>query len=397
LIEAGRPSIATELEVRRVDRFRRGSGLPLKTSSVDLIEIGAGGGSIARIDQFGLIQVGPDSAGSSPGPACYGLGGEEPTVTDADLVLGYLDPDFFVGGRMSLDSSRANAALERLAKPLNVGVGLAAWAVHQTVNENMANAARIHAAERGRTLDVPLFAFGGAGPVHAYRVAKNLGMRQVISPLAAGVGSTIGLLAAPIAFDLVRTAVDRVSDLSWDIAVAVLDDMERSGLELLATSGIKSREIRLEWSADMRLAGQAYEITVELPGERPRPGDELRLEEAFFAKYSSLFDRTPPNVNVEVVSWRVRASGPDPAFSIGVKGKALGGAHAAMKGQRQAYFPEARGYTSTPVFDRYQLSPGDVFTGPAIVEERESTLVIGPGATASVDAVGNVRIEVPNE
>lgn len=403
LIEDERPTISSELEVARRERFKRGSGLPLKTSSVELIEIGAGGGSIARLDRFGLLQVGPDSAGSEPGPACYGRGGTEPTVTDADLILGYLDPEFFLGGRMRLELGLAREAIRKLSEPLKLDLARAAWVVHQVVNETMANAARIHAVERGRSIEsIPLFAFGGAGPVHAYRVAESLGMTTVIAPLGAGVGSTIGLLAAPLAFDFVRTAVDRVGSLDWRVASELITEMEDSGRSLLARAGVRPEEVRIELSADMRLAGQAHEVNVDLPGSPLGPGDEERLEQMFFKTYSALFDRTPPNVTVEVVSWRVRVFGPDPAFRLQSGGRYESGETAsaaaadARKGHRMAYFPESGGYVPTPVYDRYLLSRDERFVGPAIIEERESTLVIGPGSHARLDDYDNIIVELPS-
>ena len=395
LIERGRPSIGTEFEVARLQRFKKGSGLPIKVSSIDLIEIGAGGGSIARVDRFGLLKVGPDSSGSEPGPACYGLGGTEPTVTDADLVLGYLDPRYFLGGRMALDVAAAERAIqEKLAEPLGLDLARAAWTVHQVVNENMANATRVHAVERGRDARAfPLFAFGGAGPVHAYRVAEKLGVREVIAPFGAGVGSTIGLLAAPLAFDFVRTAAARVRALDWESVGRLLQDMEEEGRDLLRQAGIADAEIKVERAADMRLIGQAHEITVELPGFAPSAGDEPRLEQAFETTYTGLFGRTPPNVPMEVVSWRVRLAGPRPELRLGVSA-ARGDASQGLKGERQAYFPELGGYHATPVYDRYVLGPGAALQGPAIVEERESTVVIGPRGAARVDEVLNLIVEL---
>jgi N-methylhydantoinase A len=395
LIERGRPSIGTEFEVARLQRFKKGSGLPIKISSVDLIEIGAGGGSIARVDRFGLLKVGPDSSGSEPGPVCYGRGGTDPSVTDADLILGYLDPRYFLGGRMPLDRDAAERTIqERLAQPLGLDVARTAWTVHQVVNENMANATRVHAVERGRDARAfPLFAFGGAGPVHAYRVAEKLGVKEFIAPFGAGVGSTIGLLAAPLAFDFVRTAAARVWALDWTLVSQLLRDMEHEGRDLLRQAGVTDAEIKVERAADMRLIGQAHEITVELPGAAPVRGDETRLEQAFEATYTGLFGRTPPNVPMEVVSWRVRLGGPRPELSLSVT-TAAGDASRALKGSRQAYFPEFDGYHQTPVYDRYELGPGAELRGPAIVEERESTVVIGPGGNARVDDLLNLIVEL---
>jgi N-methylhydantoinase A len=395
LIEGGRPSIGKEFEVGRLQRFKKGSGLPIKISSIDLIEIGAGGGSIARVDRFGLLKVGPDSSGSEPGPVCYGRGGTDPTVTDADLILGYLDARYFLGGRMALDVAGAERAIqERLAEPLGLDVARAAWTVHQVVNENMANATRVHTVERGRDARAfPLFAFGGAGPVHAYRVAEKLGVTEVIAPFGAGVGSTIGLLAAPLAFDFVRTVAARVRALNWALVGRLLRDMEDEGRDLLHQAGVADRDIKVERAADMRLIGQAHEITVELPGAAPGLGDEARLEQAFETTYTGLFGRTPPNVPMEVVSWRVRLAGPRPDLRLGVF-VAGGEASRARKGERQAYFPELDGFHSTAVYDRYELGPGAELRGPAIVEERESTVVIGPRGSARVDDVLNLIVEL---
>lgn len=401
LIQDGRPSVAAELEVARLHRFKRGSGLPLKSSSVELIEIGAGGGSIARVDRFGLVQVGPDSAGSDPGPACYGRGGSQPTVTDADLLLGYLDPGYFLGGEMELDREAAERAVgEHIARPLRLDVATAAWTVHQLVNENMANATRVHAVERGRDVrDFPVFAFGGAGPVHAYRVAEKLAVPIVICPLRAGVGSTIGLLAAPLAFDLARTAAARVASLDWPAIQRLLAEMEAEGIALLERSGVATGTVSLERAADMRLAGQAHEITVELGSAPLRPGDEARLVAAFETTYSGLFGRVPPDVALEVVSWRVRLAGPTPelplpAIEAGSSAQQAADAAASMKGERRAYFPELGGYRPTPVYDRYRLRPGMALAGPAIVEERESTVVIGPAGEARVDEMLDLVVTI---
>ncbi len=246
VIEDGEPLKTHEFEVDRVYRFRKGSGLPMRIPVIDMIEIGAGGGSIARVDSLGLLKVGPDSSGADPGPVCYRQGGEDATVTDADLVLGYFDANYFLGGKMQLDADGARAALERLGKPLNMSVEQVAWGIHQIVNENMANAARAHLGERGKDpRRMPMYAFGGAGPVHGYRVAEILRLPALISPFGAGVGSTFGLLAAPLAFDFVRSAYSRCDQLDWSFASLLLNEMEKEGRRVLESSGLATKRHHL--------------------------------------------------------------------------------------------------------------------------------------------------------
>src|ERR671920_1260549 len=263
LIEGGEPLTTSEFEVARVYRFKKGSGLPLKTSVVEMIEIGAGGGSIARVGPLGLPKVGPESAGADPGPACYGRGGRDPTVTDADLILGYLDPNFFLGGRIHLDREAALGAIEEgVARPLGLHPIEAAWGIHQVVNENMANAARIHAIERGKDPRAyPLFAFGGAGPVHAYRVARALGVPGFVAPLGAGATSAFGFLCAPLSFDFVRSLYGRLYDLDWTEINRVLKEMEEEGRSLLRSSGVAYEEVGVRRLCDMRYVGQGHEVT----------------------------------------------------------------------------------------------------------------------------------------
>ena len=383
VIEEGSPLVADEFEVDRVYRLKRGSGIPVKVPVIDMIEIGVGGGSIAGVDALGLLKVGPRSAGADPGPACYGLGGTEPTVTDADLVLGYLDPGYFLGGRMRLDPDAARAAVEeRVAGPLGLSVEEAAWGIHTIVNENMANAARVHAVERGKdAASLPLFAFGGAGPVHAAGVAAVLGSPRLVAPLGAGVMSALGFLTAPLAFDFVRSwrcTLD--GDVDWERANALLAEMEGEGAALLAESGLEADRVEHGRSADMRYVGQGHEVRVALPaGEL---ADAAALVERFEREYERLYGRRGPRVPVEVINWRVVSSGPRPALEL--RAVELEGSSAPPKAARRAYFPSLGGYVETPVLDRYALRPGDAFAGPAIVEERESTLVVGPGQAVEV-------------
>jgi N-methylhydantoinase A len=391
VIEHGEPLIAQEFEVDRVYRLKRGSGLPVRIAVVDMIEIGAGGGSIARVDALGLVTVGPDSSGSDPGPACYGLGGREPTVTDADLVLGYLDPSSFLGGRMHLDLDAAREAIERrIAGPIGVSVEEAAFGIHDLVNESMTNAARVHAVERGKDpASMPLFAFGGAGPVHACGVARALGVPSLVGPPAAGVLSAIGFLTAPLAFDFVRSARARLEDLTWADVDARFAEMEAEGLALLAESGVPTEAITHRRFADLRHEGQGYEIRVPVPEDgSDYPGSLLR---SFDEVYRSLYERPGPQVPVEAVNWRVVSSGPRPAFELARAPEA--GAGGTVKGSRPVWFPDAGGFVDTDVHDRYAMRPGTHVAGPAIVEERESTFVIPPGARCAVLADGSLIVE----
>ena len=374
LIAGGAPLVTHQFEVDRKYRLLPGSGLPVQVPVTDMIEIGVGGGSIARIDALGLLTVGPDSAGSEPGPACYGRGGTEPTVTDADLVLGYLDPAYFLGGGMRLDADAARTVLEeKIAGPLGVSVEEAAWGIHTSVNEDMANAARVHAVERGQDpAKLPMYTFGGAGPVHGVRVARALGAPSVVAPPAAGVLSAAGFLTAPLAFDFVRSARAAVHDLEWEQVDALFAEMEAEGEALLAKSG--ASEVTHRRIAEMRYAGQGYEIRVPVRG-----GDWPRtLIEEFTRTYRALYQRSGPEVGVEVLNWRVVSSGPAPDVTLRLKVPAKSGD--ARKGTRKAYFPAAGGFVDTAVFDRYLLTPGERVDGPAIVEERESTVVVPPGA-----------------
>ena len=395
LIDDGEPLTTPEMEVARVYRFKKGSGLPVKVRVIEMIEVGAGGGSIAHVDRLGLLRVGPESAGASPGPACYGLGGIEPTVTDADLVLGYLDPSFFLGGRMRLDREAAARAIDKIAGQLGMTVDDAAWGIHQIVNENMASAARIHAVERGRDVRAyPLFAFGGAGPVHAYRVAQILGESTLICPLGAGVASALGLLVAPLAFDFVRSAYGFLDELPWDRINTVLDDMRSEGHALLRHAGVPAADVAMRRSADMRYTGQGHEINVPVPTGRLGPESRDTIMRSFEAAYQQLYHRLGPAVAVEVLNWRVVVSGPRPTLTF-PEASGSGDARAAIKGERQAYFPESGGFRPTRVYDRYGLGPGAEFAGPAIVEEHESTVIIGPGGHCRIDSASLLVAEMP--
>ncbi|MEM7355424.1 MAG: hydantoinase/oxoprolinase family protein [Acidobacteriota bacterium] len=415
VIDRGEPLIAHQFEVDRVYRFAKGSGLPIQLPVIELIEIGTGGGSIARVDSLGLLKAGPDSAGAEPGPVCYDRGGEQPTITDANLILGYLDPSYFLGGRMALECDKARRAVEKhIAGPLAISVEEAAWGIHQIANENMANAARVHALEQGKDpRRFPLFAFGGAGPVHAYRIALSLGSPLLLAPLGAGVMSTVGFLTAPLAFDFVRSWVTELDTVDWRRVNDLFSAMESEGLRLLADSGVATVDVTHRREVDMRYVGQGHEIRVALGSGELDASAAPPLKARFEAVYQQLYERSGPPVPVEILNWRVVSSGPSPEVRLRVAAQsgntqsgdtqsgdtqsdAAQAADVARKGSRPAYFPEAGGFTTTAVYDRYALHPGHQFAGPAIVEERESTVIVGPDAQCRIDRHHNLVVRMPD-
>ncbi len=394
LIHQGRPAIAPNLEVARLHRFKKGSGYPLRFPTVDMLEIGAGGGSIARIDSLGLMKIGPESAGANPGPACYGFAGQQPTVTDADLVLGYLNPDYFLGGEMSLDLEAARRALTQVADPLALSMIEAADGIHRLVNENMASAARIHILEKARDpRNYTLMCFGGAGPVHAAGVAKILGAAGVIAPPKAGVASAVGLLIAPTAFDFVRSYPIRLDEANWPEIQTLFTEMEARGLEMLQEAGIAPEQARIERQVDGRFEGQLHEIAIALPLdlETMNVADFI---ERFNRQYKRLYRHLPGQVLIELLTWRVTVSGiREPLKTERLAAESIS-ADAALKGHRSAYFFEAEGFVETPIYDRYLLRPGMQITGPAIVEERESTAIIRPEMSGRIDETLNLHIQI---
>ena len=402
VIDGGAPLVAREFEVARADRFKKGSGLPIRVPVIEMIEIGAGGGSIARVDRMGLLKVGPNSAGADPGPACYNLGGRMPTVTDADLTLGYLDAEFFLGGRMRLDREAARRAIEEhVARPIGLDVVQAAWGIHRVVNENMAAAARIHGIERGKDLrSYPLFAFGGAGPVHCWQVAKILKVPRILIPFGAGAMSAYGLLAAPLAFDFVRTGRQRLDAADWAGINTRFDEMEAEGRDLLARAGIAVSDVSVSRIAEMRYAGQGHEVEAGIPAGRLSEASLAAITESFENSYRALYQRLPQGVPIEALNWRVTVAGPKPALRLAAPVQTApaeirsNGAQKTVKRTRLAYFAEHGGFVDTPVYDRYALAPGESFAGPAIVEERESTAIIGPGGGGRVDDGGALIVEM---
>jgi 5-oxoprolinase (ATP-hydrolysing) len=396
LIRDGRPEVAPAIEAARVHRFKRGSGLPVTVPVIDMMEIGAGGGSIARADSLGLLRVGPQSAGAAPGPACYGRGGRDATVTDACLVLGYFDPGSFLGGAMPLDRGAALAALERLGAQVGLDPVAAAWGVHQIVSENMAAAARVYLIERGQDpRRFAMVAFGGAGPAHASRVARTLGLREVIVPPASGVASALGLLVAPTSFDLVHSLPGLLDDLDWAAVDALYAGMEARGRAMLAESGVPPEQVTCLRRAEMRLVGQFHDIEVGVPGGRLAAEAAPRLALAFEAEYRRRYGAFLAGRQIQVLNWRVLVCGPAPAVHLAHEpADPRADASRALRGRRQAYFPEAEGFVEVPVYDRSLLRPGAAVAGPAIVEEREATTVAGPGDTLRVDTFHNLLLGV---
>ena len=392
LIADGQPQIANELEVARHERFRKGSGFPLKIQSIHMIEIGAGGGSIAAKSKLGLLAVGPRSAGAAPGPACYGRGGTEPTVTDADLLLGYVDEHSFLGGDFSLDRPGAQLAMSKVANELGITVERCAFGIHDMVNESMAEAAAMQATDSGvDPRSLPMIAFGGAGPVHAYGVARKLGVRKVICPLGAGVTSAVGLLGAPVAADLSSSLPMALS--AWDVpkALGVLNGLANQGREVVLASGVDVNDVLFSYTVDMRHVGQGHEISVQLPeGDITSPGFCEELIRRFHATYVKLYGRQVSGTDVEVITWRIRASGPkgDVTPTKMLASSKVG--KQALKGRRPVFFAEAGAYVDTPVYDHYALKSGEEHPGPAIVEQRESTVVVGPRGRFTLDSQFNL-------
>ncbi len=393
LIEDGRFEVMTMLEAARVHRFTKGSGLPIKTPVMDMIEIGAGGGSIAAIDELGLLRVGPHSAGSDPGPACYGLGGIEPTVTDASLLLGYYDPGFFLGGSMRLHPDQAEVAMQRVAKPLGLSSAQAAAGIIELVVDAMAAAARVHLVEHGKDpRHFSMVGFGGAGPAFVADVARALGLREVIVPPASGAASALGFLAAPLSFEWVRSMPVELSNLKDPEPVnALLQQLESQGREQLTQAGIASGDILVERWADMRLVGQMHDIRVPLPAG-PIGVEQLpALRESFIHAYRTRYTAVPAAARFEAINFRVNCAGPTPELTVrGALG--AGGRSERQKGQREAWFGGR--FVPTPVYDRYALQSGDLLTGPCIIEEREATTVVGPLDRVEVDEALNLRIKV---
>jgi N-methylhydantoinase A/oxoprolinase/acetone carboxylase beta subunit len=395
-VDDGRPAIMPTFEVDLV-RYKQGSGLPINVPAVEMIEIGAGGGSIARTDK-GMIVVGPDSAGADPGPICYGRGGEAPTITDANVVLGYISPDWFNAGSMRLDAEAAADGIKRaIAEPLGISTAQAAWGVHLVATSNMENALRIVSVERGRDpRRYAMVAFGGAGPLHAARMARSVGIPTVIVPYGAGVGSAIGLLEAAPRIDVTTTRIMRV-DAGSASSEAIAALYRR--LEAQALSDVKRISARAEpqWSryAQMRYAGQGFEIHVDLPAGLIDAGYAARAIEAFKQAYQRKHKFLDPEGTIEAVDWTLVATIPS-RTGAAVLGRSQSAGRGVRAETRQAWFPEAGGFTETRIIDRQALGGGAV-AGPAIIEDPDCTAVILPGDTARLSPQGHIIIDISAE
>lgn len=392
LVKDGRVSKTTDFEVAHVHRFKKGSGIPVKIPVLDLMEIGAGGGSIARLTDVGTVQVGPESAGADPGPACYGAGGERPTVSDADLVLGYLDGAHFLGGDMALDRAAAETAIHtHIADPLGLDLAEAAYGIHGIVNENMASAAKVYVTEHGEDpAQYTLVAFGGAGPVHAFDLARRLGVSRLLIPPRAGVASALGMVVAPISYDTVRT--HRLDIAGGDFAVldTVYAEMASECAERMPKS-VERSALLYERSADMRYVGQGYTVSVPMPDGLLAAETAKTVRDRFDAVYTKLYGRTYDDLGLEFVDLRMTASRPAEMDLSDIS--ASGHSDAAPIGQREAYCPVSGGFIVHDIYERADLGPGFSASGPAIVQENESTTIVGTGAKLSVDDRGSLLIE----
>jgi len=393
LIDSYKPQTARTFEVARVGRFRKGSGLPLRIPVIEMVEIGAGGGSLAHVDTMGRIGVGPESAGADPGPACYGHGGTHPAVTDANLSLGRYDPSRFAGGSIALDVGAAHdALLADVGAKLGLTAELAALGVVEMVDENMANAARVHAIESGKTYDGrTLIAFGGGGPVHACRVAEKVGINRVLVPSGAGVGSAIGFLRAPVGYEVVRSLYQRLS--TFDVAAVndLLDGMRREAEDAvrLGSFGAPTVETR---TAYMRYVGQGHEIAVSLPSEVLDANDVAVIRERYDTEYARLFDRPVPGSDIEIMSYAVVVTTVTPDIEPAARAESMFEEEPAASRTQLVRDTTTGAVAEWAIHDRTGLKVWAIVRGPAIIAEDETSTLIGPGWTATVNGLGYLEL-----
>lgn len=393
IVEDNQPLLAHSFEAAREKRFATGSGLPINIATVELIEIGAGGGSIAHLDSMNLLKVGPKSASSRPGPACFGRGGTLPTVTDANLLLGHLNPDTFAGGTMKLSTQAATDAVAPIAASLATGVQETADGVLAIVNENMAAAARVHVAERG--FDAPKFTLlltGGGGPLHGCDVARRLGIKRVLCPPGAGVASALGLLIAPARVDRSTTLARRLSEITPEALEGLFAELEADAATVMQDTLVEGAQYRCERSADIRFAGQGFELITRLPEGRFDAATPTAIMEAFRQAYARVFGQVPPVQEIELMNLRVAAieAGVDRPLNLAASGREQ---WKHGEARRSLWLAANQDWKTAPAVARDSLQPGDRLDGPAIVEDASSTLIIPPGASAAADAAGNLIVE----
>ncbi len=392
-IESGNPVQTRNVEVARAYRFKPGSGIPLNVTSIDLIEVGAGGGSIAQVDDLGRLKVGPQSAGAEPGPACYGRDGKSATVTDADLLLGYISKSGFLGGKMRLNEEAAKKAIGvSVCQPLKIPEIEGAWGVYQVINDAMASAVKMHASEHGKDIrKSTMVAFGGAAGSHACHLADQLGIERVISPMRGSVLSAFGMLMAPVAFDFVRTVPQELDKLNWAIVSAAYADMMQNAERILAAAGLTSSKRHAIPSCDVQYRGQGHSLTIELPSGWLNDGSAKTIKARFERRYKALHGRLAANVAMEAVNWRLRVL--LAAQKLAPRAIAAGSKKPPAKKEiRKAYFG-ALGFRKTEVFDRESLRRLHKVAGPAIVDEIDTSIVIPPGWKATVDKYASLVIE----
>jgi N-methylhydantoinase A len=392
LLANGEPERARKFEIARAYRDMKGSGIPVRIPVIEMVEIGAGGGSIARVDRLGRITVGPDSAGSTPGPVCYGRGGTEPAVTDANLALGKIDPSFFAGGKIHLDETGAKAALKKnVGDPLGLKDFWPAAGVTEIVEENMANAARVHAIERGKDISsCTMIAFGGGAPLHACSLAEKVGVKSVIVPVGAGVGSAIGFLRAPIAYEITKSAVVELEDFDFGRVNRLLLEMTRDARAVVdpALRGAKSS---IQIIADCRYVGQGHEIRVPVPVRKLTMADGTRLKASFENLYEQVYGLRIPNQAVEAITWSVTVS--SKPQSPKRAGRTLNRTVAKPKHRRLIYDPALGKLVSAPVYWRFDMAAGTTLKGPAIIAENETSTIVGANFRARINSLGYIVME----
>jgi N-methylhydantoinase A len=392
LLSDGEPERARKFEIARAYRDMKGSGIPVRIPVIEMVEIGAGGGSIARVDKLNRITVGPDSAGSTPGPVCYGRGGEEPAVTDANLALGKIDPAYFAGGKIALDEMAAKSALQRnIGDKLDLGGFWPAAGVTEIVEENMANAARVHAIERGRDISAcTMIAFGGGAPLHACSLAEKIGVNSIIVPRGAGVGSAIGFLRAPVAYEITKSAVVSLENFDATRVNRLLEHMTRDARAVVAPA-LRGAAASVQIIADCRYVGQGHEIRIPVPLRKLNNTDGVKLKAKFEALYEQVYGLRIPNQEAEVITWSVTVSSKPQAVKRA--GKATAKRPPAPRGKRRVYDPALGKEVSAPVYWRFDMKPGARLKGPAIIAEDETSTIVGANFRARINGLGYIILE----